>query len=614
MSDFSRYSNYKDNAGVSGVVFGAHSAVLEVEMNEMQEISKKMFRDFIKEVAGNGITDLGAITYANGALSIKAGCGLVVDGILVNCTGLTINATSGTVYLQVWEEQVTFSDTLNEEGNQQDSKTVANWAKDDRSDAETTRRLVTKYTLATSTNSSRHNLAIASISGGVMTKLVSEVNLSNLTARVHDIEGYIGITDTDVYGVEADWENNKFTRLAGSVGLKGGEDHDNIAPWNRRRCNIADDGTITAYYGDEGYTETGKLTQAIGDKMPGTRVQTMVEQNEFYYRMVPLKLEPIAGGIGFKVRKARYYISATPKAGFKIFPAFKRNGVIKHKIYDSAFKGSLYDNSGSVYVTDDSVAADFEADKLSSIANAKPASGVTNNLTRANSRKLAANNGTGWQQSDFLIDTMTAWLFLVEYATMDGQTVLGKGVCDITDDSSSNLSINTGGTSKLGNKSGMAEGDNGKVSVSYRGKEDPFGNIWSFSDGLNVEAKNKNVAYWADHGFKDDTADAPYQPCGFTLAMANGYISAFGWSEDCDFAFLPAETLGDSSKPVGDYTWVNPSYAGWLIARLGGDWGSGLSCGFCSWSLVYASSGRARSIGGRLVYIPDGEQVYAQAS
>lgn len=608
MSDFTKYTNYSGDAGVSGVVFGAHSAVLEVEMNEMQEISKKMFRDFVKSTAGDGITDKKAVTYTGGNVKIAAGCGIVVDGIMINCTGLEVTMTSGTAYLQVWEETVVFSDTLKKEGNQQASATVENWAKDDRSDVETTRRKVIKYTLATTQKSDAHNLAIASVSGDRMTRLVQEVNLSNLTAEVADLKGFVGLTDPDIYGVEVDWKNNKFTRLNASIGKTGGVDHDVIAPWNRRRCIMTDAGEVIAYYGDAGYTETGKLTQAItiGSKtwQVGTNVQVMVEQNQFFYRMVPLEMEPVADGLGFKVRKARYYISATPKAGFKLFPAFIRNGVEKKKIYEGAYKAGLV-NGSDIYISDDSDRVDeWNNWRFGSVANIKPASGLVNALTRANSRKVASKRGTGFQQTDILTSTMTIWLFLVEYATLDAQTVIGKGRCDITDDSATNMSCHTGGTSTIGNGTGRATGVDGEVSISYRGKEDPFGNIWEFVDGINIEAKGKNVAYWADHGFADDTAAAPYQSTGFTITKQNGYISAFGWSEECDFLFLPAEAIGDSAKPVGDYTWINPDYNGWLMALLGGGWPSGLDCGLCCWHLHNMSSNRNRIIGSRLVYIP----------
>lgn len=602
MADFDKYTNYQGNAGVSGVVFGAEKAVLEVELNEMQEISKTHMRDFFKSVIGNGITNISALTYTNGNVQIASGCGIAIDGILVNCSGLSLAVSSGTVYLQVWEDVEAYSATLHKEGNQQDASTVGNWFKDERSGAETTRRKVVKYQLATSTNSARHNLAIASISDGVMTKLVNEVNLTNLTADVADIKGYVGMVDPDIYGVEVDWKNNKFTRLSSAIGKNGGADFDNIAPWDRRRCNVTDAGEVVAYYGDNGYTETGKLTQAIaiGDKtwQVGTRVQVMVEQNMFFYRMVPLSLEPANDGFGWKVRKARYYISATPKAGFKLFPAFKRNGKIVTKIYDSAFEGCMYDTSVGSYVKDDSVAADYTVttgDKLASIANVKPISGSESILDRRNARKLANNVGTGWTQGDFLVDTMTEWLFLIEYASMNAQSKIGMGVCDYANTNT----LNTGLTSSLGNASGMAAGTNGKTSITYRGKENPYGNISKWCDGLNYNGTTKH-AYWADHGFVDDTDASPYNDCGFTLAGTNGYVSAFGWSEDCDFAFLPTETAGDSSKPVGDYHW---QATGWRGAIFGGGFNS-LQCGLCYWFLQYSPNTRGSSFGCRLVYIP----------
>lgn len=604
MADFSKYTNYKDNAGVSGVVFGANSTVLEVELNEMQEIQKIAMRDLIRNIVGNGITDISKLVYEDGKVKILDNCGITADGYHLNCSGLEIAITSGTVYLQVWEETVDYSGTLKEHGNQQKSATVTNWFKDTRSQVETTKRKVVKYTLATSQAGGRTNVAIAKVASGSMAKLINEVNINKLAEATKTI----GYTDDSIYGVEADWKNNRFVRLNGSVGKSGGSDHDNIKAFARRKCNITDAGVITAYYGDDGYTETGKTQKSIlvGDTTitSGTRVQTMVEQNKFYYKVVPLELEKISDGVGYKMRKARYYLSDTPKDGFKVHPAFKRDGVEYDRIYIGAYKASLYDTSEALYVLDDSASMDAATDKLASIAGAKPASGVTNNLTRANCRKMAGNIGTGWQIIDFTIACMNAYLFLVEYAKMNAQEVIGLGYVSITDDGETSMTINTGSTASIGNGTGMAEGTNGKASIIYRGMEDPFGNIWEFVDGLNVEAKGKNIGYWANHSFADDTANAPYQSLGFTIAKTNGYISAFGWSEDCDWAFIAAETAGDSSKPVGDYHYQNATYNGWFIALLGGRWIDGSNCGLCCWHVINASSYRSRGIGSRLVYIP----------
>lgn len=408
-----------------------------------------------------------------------------------------------------------------------------------------------------------------------------------------DLKGYVGYTDDDIVGVEADFVNSKFTRLAGAVGKTPGADFDSINAFGgRRRCNLADNGTVNAYYGDAGYKEDG------------SNGQVMVEQPKFYYKVVPLQLEKIQDGKGYHMRKARYYISDTYKPGFKVHPAFVRNGVEVDKIYLSAYDGSIYDVSAAAYLLADEQIADFNADKLSSIAYAKPASGLTQNLTRANARKLANNRGTGWQISDVLSVSVTQILFIIEYASFNTQANIGLGVVSKTDDGSTNMSELTGATTNLGNASGMADGTNGLVSLTYRGEENFWGNIWKWMDGLNIEAKGIHQAYWADHDFQDNIKTSPYKNCGFTLAKANGYVSAFGYSEDCDFLFLPSEVIGASNLPVGDYFYQNHNYNGFLVARLGGCWYFGSSAGAFFWSVANTSPSCFRDISGRLLYVP----------
>ena len=179
MGSFDIYTNYNNTAGVSGVVFGANKGVLEVELNEMQEISKHQLRNFVKNIIGNGITDTDKITYANGEVTIADGCSFIVDGNIINCTGLSVSASDGdTVYLQIWEDTVSFGDTLKVEGNQQESSTIPNWIKDSRGEDETTRRLVLKYTLATSEDQDKTNIEIASITNGMMTLLIDKISVA----------------------------------------------------------------------------------------------------------------------------------------------------------------------------------------------------------------------------------------------------------------------------------------------------------------------------------------------------------------------------------------------------------------------------------------------------
>ena len=437
-------------------------------------------------------------------------------------------------------------------------------------------------------------------------------DIQDLQKQIDDLQAFIGYTDEDIYGVEADMVNKVFTRLAGAVGKTPGADFDNLEPWKRKRCNVTDGGVVVAYYGDAAYSETGALTQAVEvggvTYAVGTKVQVMVEQPKFYYKVVPLLTEKREGEKGVHLRKARYYVSGTKKAGFKVHPAFIRNGVEMDKIYLSAYEGSTYDTSASAYNTNDAQTVDFTAstgDVLASIAGAKPTSGLSQSgATRAGFRKLGANRGTGWTQATVQSTTATELLFLVEYAQFNMQAALGIGVTNKTDDGSTNMAELTGATTNLGNASGAVTNGNGFNVISYRGEENPYGNIWKWIDGINVYNYGEGSVYIADHTFADDSKTGSYQDAKLTVAGGNGYVSAFAYSEDFDWLFIASEVSGGDALPVGDYFYQNKASNQYTVAILGGYWIYGSSAGGFCWSVFNASSYRFRSIGGRLLYAP----------
>ncbi|MDL2301340.1 hypothetical protein LJC58_03190 [Lachnospiraceae bacterium OttesenSCG-928-D06] len=436
-------------------------------------------------------------------------------------------------------------------------------------------------------------------------------DVQSLEAEIADLKAFVGYTDADIFGVEVDFANKKFTRLAGAVNRTPGAAFDTINAFGgRKRCNLTNAGEVVAYYGDAGFSTTGKLTQTVtvgeGETAKtyaaGTIVQVMVEQPKFYYKVVPLKLEKATKGA--ITRKVAYYVSDTPKVGFKLHPAFIVNGQENDKIYLSAFEASLWDASASAYILDDSQIADFAADMLSSIANAKPISGLTQNLTRANVRKLAQKRGTGWEQETVQSAAASELLMLIEYATFNMQSAIGNGAVSKTDDGKTSMTENTGATITLGNSSGAVINGNGIQIVSYRGEENFWGNVWKWVDGINHYANattGECDTFIADNGFTDDTKAVPYENAGISAKYGNGYVSAFCYSEDYDWLFIAGELLGNSSLPVGDYFW-NQNGTGWRVARLGASWPDGLSAGaFCCY-LNGASSARGRYLGGRLVY------------
>lgn len=242
------------------------------------------------------------------------------------------------------------------------------------------------------------------------------------------IKGYLmGDPSKDVYGVEVDMINKTVTRISGSIGKSGGKDFDNIRAYQRRRCNLTDDGKVLAYFGEDGFVENGFTDREFvkdGVTYPiGTRVQVMVEQPKFYYKVEPLVLEPIPNSIGFHMRKGRYYICDTKKEGFKVHPAFEKDGVEKDFIYLSAYEACIFDVSNNVYLLNDERIFDLTQDKLSSISNSKPFS----TLSYQNILKLINNNGLGWGMQNIYTVSLSQLLFLIEYATFNSQNAIGVG-------------------------------------------------------------------------------------------------------------------------------------------------------------------------------------------
>ena len=432
---------------------------------------------------------------------------------------------------------------------------------------------------------------------------------------VDDVKAYIGYTDSDILGLQVDFENKTFTRLAGAVGLSQGSDFNKFTMYGgRRRCNVLDDGTITAYYGDEGYTEDG------------SNGQVMVFQPAFYYKVVPLKLEKNTdSGIGFHLRKVNYYVSSKPKTGFKLHPAFyDENGNAVNYILFSADEGSMYDVSAKAYVNDNVDSITYEdGDLLCSVAGKKPISGLRKGIgTKVNLEQMAQNRGSGWHLETIKATSANQLLMMIELGTMGSQTGAGQGVVSISDNSAYNCSSLTGSTADLGNGTGQAKkttneiggtettyNTSGKVSIAYRGVENFWGNMWKHIQGINIFGDGTmggGQPYVAnDFTFNETKHSDNYEPVGFTLANSNGWISAMGYgSEEFDWLLMPSEKGGTSVLPVGDYLYVTPNLNSSRIVRFGGSWAVDAFAGGFGVACNYGNNGQGRFIGGRLLYVP----------
>lgn len=440
-------------------------------------------------------------------------------------------------------------------------------------------------------------------------------NSQEILSGVADIRAYLGITADDIVGIQVDYKNKTFKRLAGAANLTKGSDFDKFTMFGgRKRCNVADDGSIVAWYGDADYKEDGSMGQV------------MVYQPKFYYLVCPVEYDPIDTGIGYHLRKANYYVSEKPRAGFRLHPAFyDASGNEIDYFLTSAYEGSIYDASASAYLLNDEQVMNTGEDKFSSIAGARPASGSSQNLTRPNIEAMAQNRGTNWHGD--LIKQVSAeqMLMIIEMGMMNLQTAIAQGVVSLPwttgSDTTSSYAAATGSTASLGNGTGRAEKTttyeggvakeytvDGKTSVCWRGKENFWGNIWKFVYGINIWGNGKmgggQPYICSDFSFAESKNSGNYEPAGFTVTNANGYISAMGYSTACDWLFIASECLGNSSLPVGDYTYITVNLNGYRIALLGGGWDSGGNAGGFCWGLYNGVGARGRAVGGRLVYIP----------
>lgn len=439
--------------------------------------------------------------------------------------------------------------------------------------------------------------------------------LQTVFAYIADVRAYIGLDNENLVGIQVDYKNKTFKRLAGAVNLTKGSDFDKFTMFGgRKRCNVADDGSIVKWYGDADYKEDGSMGQV------------MVYQPKFYYLVCPVEYDPIDTGIGYHLRKANYYVSEKPRAGFRLHPAFyDASGNEIDYFLTSAYEGSIWDADGDAYLLQDEQVMNAGGDKFSSISGARPASGSTQGLTRTAIEQMAQNRGANWHGD--LIKQVSAeqMLMIIEMGMMNLQTAIAQGVVTLPwetgSDKTSSYAAVTGSTSGIGNGTGRAERTttyeggiareytvDGKTSVCWRGKENFWGNIWKFVYGINIWGNGKmgggQPYICSDFNFAENKNSGNYEGAGFTATNVEGYISAMGYSTICDWLFIASECTGNSSLSVGDYTYITQNLNGYRIAPLGGRWTDGGVAGAFSWYLDYGVGRHYRFIGGRLVYIP----------
>ena len=445
-------------------------------------------------------------------------------------------------------------------------------------------------------------------------------------SELEELKAFLGYDNETVAGLCVDYRTGTFTRLAGSAGKKQGTDFDIFPMYGgRKRCTVDNNGNILAYYGETGYDEAAKTST-------GDNVQVMVYQPAFWYKVVPLVLEKnTQSGIGYHIRKAVYYVSSAPKPGFKLHPVFcDENGNSVDYILFSAYEGSMWDASAKDYVNDNTEKsiAYTAGDLLCSVGGRKPVSGLRDGMgTKSIFEEMANNRGKGWHLSTIKAESANQLLMMIELGTMNAQAAIGQGVVSITDNSSFNCSSLTGSTAALGNASGSAketisetggttttETAPGKVSVAYRGIENPWGNIWKQVNGINITGDGKmqgGQPYIADDfKFDERKQDGNYHAVGFTLPGGSNYIKAMGYGdEEYDWLLMASELGGTAERPVGDYFYAGTNTSYYRGSMFGGGWSYAQNAGVFCWYCIDGADARYRNAGGRLLYVPQKNQM-----
>lgn len=254
------------------------------------------------------------------------------------------------------------------------------------------------------------------------------------------------------------------------------------------------------------------------------------------------------------------------------------------------------------------------------------------NLTRDQFRQAARKRGSGWEMYTYGAHKTLFWLFAVEYATLNSQKPfnaqkdangfsqggLGLGPTQMTDwtnFNNTNPLIPCGYTNEFGNGSGekayvvknSSDGTHATLIANrYRGIENPFGHIWKYTDGANIQVTtgdNGLSILWTTDGPSNfsDSSYVGYDKKG-NICRTDGFAKKMLLGEDGDI--VTTEIGGSSSTYWCDYYATNTSANRMQVIQVGGNADSETSAGLAYVSAGDPPSGAYRRVGSRLCFFP----------
>ena len=374
-----------------------------------------------------------------------------------------------------------------------------------------------------------------------------------------------------------------------------------------RRCLLDRDGGVKEYLDNELSWGGSYLDYAVMTEMP-----------EHWYKLY------------FNGTKFRMMLSEIPLPGYKhvdkfYISTYEARMYRTDNLLCSAAGASKLSDPNSIHFRGGDNTAEWD-DTYRSLLGCP----VTN-LTRDQFRQATRKRGSGWEMYTYGAHKTLFWLFAVEYATLNSQKPfnaqkdangfaqggLGPGPTQMTDwtnFNNANPLIPCGYTNEFGNGSGekayvvknASGGTHATLMVNrYRGIENPFGHIWKYTDGANIQVTtgdNGLSILWTtdDPSNFSDTSYTGYDKKG-NICRTSGYAKKMLLGEDGDI--IATEIGGSSSTYWCDYYYTNTSTNSLRLVAVGGG-SDGADAGFIRVNTSETPSGAYKHFGSRLCFFP----------
>ena len=371
------------------------------------------------------------------------------------------------------------------------------------------------------------------------------------------------------------------------------------------RCIIDNNGGVIKYIYDSNESQSSVLNESIMTEIP-----------QHWYKLYTMGT------------KFRMMLSAIPLPGYKEVPKFYIGTyeAMIERITSTLGSARLVANTNVNFRGGDNT-AEWDGTYRSLLGC------PVTNLTRDQFRQAARKRGSGWEMYTYNAHKTLFWLFAVEYATLDSQKPfnaqkdangfaqggLGPGPTQMTDwtnFNNANPLIPCGYTNEFGNGSGekayVVKNASGGTHATlmanrYRGIENPFGHIWKYTDGANIQVTTGDAGLsilWTtdDPSNFSDTSYTGYNKKG-NICRTNGYAKKMLLGEDGDI--VATEIGGSSSTYWCDYYYTYTSANRMQVVLVGGRAGNGSSAGLAYVRSDDAPSDANRGIGSRLCFFPE---------